>query len=265
MTTKRDTIYFISDAHFGISIEGDENRDQQFCTLTDSIKNDASDLFILGDLFDFWIDYKHAIRPDYFLILHELRKLVEAGIKVHYLAGNHDFALGPFLKETVGVAINYDTLDITLQGKKVHLFHGDGILKGDVGYRVLKRLLRNKFYQKMYKLLHPDIGVGFGVFCSGSSRKYTSKLLTPSLVEEYRSCAFKTIRDGGYDIVLYGHTHHGEIVYDGDTIYCNTGAWLLHRNYATLKAGELSLWQFSQDSHPKKVSPIDLKSGLSVS
>ncbi len=265
MAQSRRTAYFISDAHFGIAIEGSENRDRVFCKLMEKVYQTGSDLFIIGDLFDFWIEYKYAIRPDYFLILAQLNRLVNAGVNVYYLAGNHDFALGKFLNETIGIVICPDTLDITLQGKKVHLYHGDGILKKDVGYRILKRLLRNRFNQKLYKMLHPDLGVPFGIFCSGSSRKHSTRLLTPELIREYRTEAFRQL-DSGYDIVMYGHTHHGEIVHTHNgKVYCNTGAWLGHYNYVTMEEGELCLWKFSQDGSSKMVPAIDLKTGSSKS
>ncbi|KMQ52728.1 UDP-2,3-diacylglucosamine diphosphatase [Chitinispirillum alkaliphilum] len=260
MSDSRNTAYFISDAHFGISLPGFENRDKRFCEFVDSIKENASHLFILGDLFDFWIEYKHAIRPDYFLILYQLRKLVESGVKVHYLAGNHDFALGSFLNNTVEISICSSTLDLTIQGKRIFLFHGDGILKRDVGYRILKKMLRNRINQKLYKMLHPGLGIPFGIFCSGSSRKHSSRLLTPELVKEYRQAAVKKF-GSGYDVVMFGHTHHGEVVRFGDKIYCNTGAWLKHYNYVSMKDGELTLWEFSQDKSSKAVDPIDIKQG----
>ncbi|MFW6245480.1 MAG: UDP-2,3-diacylglucosamine diphosphatase [Fibrobacterota bacterium] len=260
MNPDRKAVYFISDAHFGIDLPGYENREKLFRSLVDRMLKSATDLFIVGDLFDFWIEYRFAIRPDYFAVLHELARLVESGVKVHYMAGNHDFALGSFLENSVGVNIHHGELDLNLQGKKVHLFHGDGILKKDVGYRILRKLLRNKTYQKLYKLIHPDLGVAFGIFCSGSSRKYTTRRLRSSIVEDYREAARRTLEQG-YDLVVYGHTHHGEIVRFGHREYLNTGAWLMHQNYATLLDGKLTLWKYVQGSEPVKVAPIDLKRG----
>ncbi len=261
MISERDSVFFISDAHFGIHMPGYDNREKLFKELVDQICCRGTDLIIVGDLFDFWVEYRHAIRPDYFPVLVQLSRLVESGVKVHYLAGNHDFALGEFLQRTIGISVYENSLDLQLQGRKIHLFHGDGILKKDVGYRVLKSLLRNKAYQKLYKMIHPDLGVAFGIFCSGSSRKYTSRRISQAIIEEYRQAAFKDLQNSASDLVIYGHTHHGELVRFGSKEYCNTGAWLVHQNFATLLNGEMILWKYVQGSAPVKVDPIDLKIG----
>ncbi|MFP4164753.1 MAG: UDP-2,3-diacylglucosamine diphosphatase [Chitinispirillaceae bacterium] len=261
MNPDRDTVYFISDAHFGIHMPGYENRELLFRSLVDRMLSNATDLFIVGDLFDFWIEYRFAIRPDYFPVLYDLARLVQAGVRVHYLAGNHDFALGSFLEKRVGVTVHCDEVNLQIQGKSVHLFHGDGILKKDVGYRILKKLLRNRTCQKLYKIIHPNQGIAFGIFCSGSSRKYTSRRLRPSMVEEYRMAARHVLETQGNDLVVYGHTHHGELINFGEKAYLNTGAWLVHQNYATLFKGKVSLWKFVQDSEPEPVAPIDWKRG----
>ncbi|MCL2688785.1 MAG: UDP-2,3-diacylglucosamine diphosphatase [Chitinispirillia bacterium] len=245
--SSRDTVYFISDAHFGIGTKSPDYRVELFKDLTAQMCERATDLFIVGDLFDFWIEYRFAIRPDYFPILHELRRLVEAGVKVHYLAGNHDFAFGPFLKKTIGISIYNDTLQLELQGRKVHLCHGDGILRHDVSYRISKIFLRNKLLQKLYKIIHPDIGVAFGIYCSKSHRKYSELRRTPEIIEKYRRAARKRMKQKACDLVVFGHTHYGEIHKFDEGEYCNTGAWMNHYNYAVLRDGNIELKSFLTD------------------
>ena len=241
MSSGRDTIFFISDAHFGVAAGEPDNRVKLFGELAADMRGCASDLFIVGDLFDFWIEYRFAIRPDYFTVLHELRSLVESGVKVHYLAGNHDFALGAFLEETIGISIYYGSLDLILQGRKVHLCHGDGILKQDVGYRITNSLLRNKTFQKLYKVIHPNIGVALGAFCSKTNRKYSTLRLTPEVIEKYRQTARLRMKQKESDLVIFAHTHHGEIHKFDEGEYCNTGAWMNHYNYAALRGGKIEL------------------------
>ena len=233
----RDTIYFISDAHFGVGVKPPDYRVEHFRDLTAQMCKRATDLFIVGDLFDFWIEYRFAIRPDYFPVLHELYRLVESGVKIHYLAGNHDFALSPFLEKTMGISVYHDTLQLELQGRKVYLSHGDGIL----GYRISKVLLRNKLFQKLYKILHPNIGVAFGIYCSKLSRKYSVRRLTPETIEKYRGAAHKIMKQKTHDLVIFGHTHHGEICKFDEGEYCNTGAWMNHYNYAVMCDGKIEL------------------------
>jgi UDP-2,3-diacylglucosamine hydrolase len=237
------SVYFISDAHLGLPIHGCSERERHLISFLREFVRGERILFIVGDLFDFWIEYRSAIRPEYFPVLHEIRNVIESGGEVHYLAGNHDFMLGSFLEKTIGVRLYPGHVSTMLQGKKLHLFHGDGLIRRDVGYRVLKKILRNPFNQKLFKFLHPDLGVPLGSFCSGSSRKVTSKFITEDILEEYRAHARRAMSEGS-DIVLFGHTHRPEIRhYDGKT-YCNTGEWIRQYTFAKLEGGALSLWRY---------------------
>jgi UDP-2,3-diacylglucosamine hydrolase len=260
----KDSTYFISDAHFGISLEGHDNREDHFFKLLNDLSGSMKALYVVGDLFDFWIEYRNAIRPDYFRVLYHLRKLVESGVQVHYLAGNHDFALGSFLTDTIGVSVYTGHLKIEIQGKKVHLYHGDGLIKKDVGYRILKSLLRNPFNQRLYRMLHPNFGVPFGSFCSGSSRKYLGHRNVDPVILEYRNCAMSFLEQGS-DIVIFGHSHHPEIVKGPPGIYCNTGAWLKHYTFASMENGTIRLWSYKPGETLQELELIDLKSGKSVS
>jgi UDP-2,3-diacylglucosamine hydrolase len=257
-------VYFISDAHLGVSIAGNTDREEHLLAFLRSIAPKAGALYIVGDLFDFWIEYKHAIRPDYFPLLHELRSLVEQGVEVHYLAGNHDFALGSFLTDTIGLHIHPNTCEPIIQGKKLHIYHGDGLIRMDVGYRILKKILRNPFNQKLYKLLHPGIGVPLGSLCSGSSRKVTSKRRHEAFLEEYRRCARKQLHNDT-DIVVYGHTHCPEIHYWGNKTYCNTGEWIHIFTYAVLEHGRMRLWQYFPGKNPQEFTPKSTSADFSAS
>lgn len=254
------TVFFISDAHFGIPVQGGEYREEHFADLLENAPKNLSDLYIIGDLFDFWVEYRYTIRSDYFSVLFSLKKLVQRGVKVHYLAGNHDFALGSFLKEIIGIDIYHNSLEIEIQGKRVYLFHGDGLIKKDMGYRILKKVLRNPFNQRLYKLLHPDWGVTIGSFFSGSSRKYLRKFLSESIIREYRNHALKQL-EAGNDIVIYGHTHRAELCHFDSGIYLNTGSWLINYNYASMTDGEVSLWRYRPDMLPESISAMALKQG----
>ena len=238
-------VCFISDAHFGIDLPGYGERERLFIDFLDREATEWSELYIVGDLFDFWIEYRHAIRPDYVQVLYHLWKIIDNGVTIHYLAGNHDFALGQFLKKTMGIRFYPGEISRGIQGKRIYLYHGDGLIKRDIGYRVLKKLLRNPIIQRIYKLLHPDIGVPLGSFISGSSRKYLNRPLTEKFREEYRRCA-QTELARGHDIVIYGHIHLPELIKYPFGIYCNVGSWLKYYTYATMCNGELSLLRYHE-------------------
>lgn len=247
----KSVTYFISDAHLGIRIRGHDDRQARLFSFLDSIAPDAEALYIVGDLFDFWIEYKHAIRPEYFPVAAKLYGLVAAGTRVHYLAGNHDFALGPFLSDIMGILIHHDHLETEIQGKKVHLFHGDGLLKADVGYRILRRILRNRVNQRLYRLLHPGIGVPLALFFSGSSRSLLADWLTPEKLEEYRQHAKRYLQTN--DIVIFGHTHKPEIRrYDGK-VYVNIGEWMRRYTYARMEKGEIKLFEWFEDKPAEEI------------
>jgi UDP-2,3-diacylglucosamine hydrolase len=244
--------YFISDAHLGLPINGCDEREDNLISFLETTLKPGCNLFIVGDLFDFWIEYNQAIRPDYFNILCILKQLVKTGVTIHYLAGNHDFALGSFLEKNVGTIIHEKHYITELQGKRVHLYHGDGLIKKDAGYRILKKILRNPVNQKIYKIIHPDIGVPLGSFCSGSSRKVTSNFITENVLEEYREHARKFLNKGD-DIVIFGHTHRPEIFHWNEKTYCNTGEWIHDYTYAKLENGKMSLWRYIQGGNTQEI------------
>lgn len=254
----KKTAYFISDAHLGTYFKQHEERETNLITFLHEIEDHTSHLFIVGDLFDFWIEYKHAIRPIYFPILHEFRRLIEKGVEIHYLAGNHDFALGPFLEQTIGIHIHPWNMTTTLQGKRIYLRHGDGILRFDYGYRFWRALLRNRVNQALYKLLHPNIGVPLATFFSGSSRYFNATRLTQKRKKEYIQVA-RTYLNQGNDIVIFGHTHAPKLYDFNGKFYCNTGDWIKQYSYAKLEAGQLTLWRYLPGKAASQIESMSSK------
>jgi len=250
MTTQR--AFFISDAHLGARIPTCEARQEHLLQFLRSTVSGSSDLFILGDLFDFWIEYRFAIRSDYFRAVHALADLIDNGTCVHYVVGNHDFALGSFLRDTVGIDLPGDHVDMTLQGKKLHLYHGDGIVKADAGYRVLKRVLRNPAGQRFYRMLHPNLGIPLAGLFSGSSRKLLRLRINNERIAEYRAAA-KSYLDAGSDVVVFGHTHAPELSQWGEKTYCNSGQWIRRYTYAIMEDGVMSLWEHSPGANPTPI------------
>ena len=258
------TIYIVSDAHIGAPLQDAPIWERELIAFINAIPNSTGALYILGDLFDFWIEYGRAIRADYFNMLHALRKLTERGIAVHYFAGNHDFAFGPFITQTMSMTVHYGHVVAELQGRRIHLYHGDGLIGRDLSYRFLKRLLRNPLIQTLYKLLPANIGIPLVSFCSASSRKASERFMNKNIIDEYRRHALSYLKNG-CDIVFFGHSHHAELSKWGEKIYCNTGAWMRHYNYATLTGGEVRLWRYRQADKPLEIQATDWNAGRSAS
>ena len=234
------SVFFISDAHLSFSDSPTEARLVRFLG---GIKNQADYLYILGDLFDFWFEYKHAVPASYLKTLSALLSLTRSGIKVVYLPGNHDFWLGDYLTRQVGIEIAGETLDLVHQGRRIHLIHGDGLAYGDRGYRLLKKIFRFKLNVWLYRQLPVDLAYRLALKTSGASREYTSNK-APDLQGYHDYAAKKLISD--YDAVIMGHTHIPEIKQVEGGVYINTGDWIRHFSYVQLHAGQFELKFFEK-------------------
>ena len=245
------TIYFISDAHLGAEEKEKEKiKEQKLVSFLDKIKEDGEFLYILGDMFEFWFEYKNLIPKDHFTVLGKLRSLVDSGIKVSYVVGNHDFWLGDLLGKQIGVEIFKDPIEVNHQGKRIFLAHGDGLAKKDFGYRILKRILRNRVNIFLYRQLPPDISYPLAKFVAGKSRAQADRK-EASYLEDYRNFAQEKIKQG-FDAVILAHTHiptlenlraNSTDLAEGG-VYLNIGDWFKHFTYGKLAEGTFYLEKF---------------------
>ncbi len=236
--TNKNAIYFLSDVHLSLN-NGDVEK--LVVKFLNSIKDKASHLYILGDLFDFWLEYEHVIPAGYLKTLSTLLNLSESGVKIFYLPGNHDFWMMDYLERQAGIKLCDDTYEAEHSGKKIHFYHGDGLAYGDHGYRFIKKLFRNRFLISLYKLLPVDLAYRIANKSSHTSRQYTSN--KPKDLQGYYDYAARKIREGA-DVVMVGHTHYPEMKYLEDGLYINTGDWLTHNTYVVLENGEFKLETF---------------------
>ena len=228
-------VYFISDAHLSFF---NNHAEKWLASFLAGIKKDTSHLYMVGDLFDFWLEYKNVIPAAFLRILSVLLDLTQNGVKVIYLPGNHDFWLGDYLHRQVGIVLAEEKLDVIHQGRRIHLFHGDGLAYGDYGYRFIKKLFRFKPNIWLYKLLPVDLAYRLAFSVSGASRDYTSK--KEKNLQGYYDYANEKIKAGS-DAVIMGHTHVPEIKKLENGLYINTGDWIEHFSYIVLEDGEFKL------------------------
>ena len=233
-------VYFISDAHLSFKSGKTEQLLNGFLK---DIQSRAGHLYIVGDLFDFWLEYKYAIPAAFLKTLSSLLTLTESGIKVRYLPGNHDFWMLDFLEKQAGVELVGDTFDIEHFGKKIHLFHGDGLAYDDHGYRFIKKLFRFKPFIWLYRQLPVGLAYRLAHKSSNASREYTSK--KPKDLQGYYDYAETKIK-AGYDAVIMGHTHVPEIKKLDGGLYINTGDWFNSRSYVVLSDGRFELKYFEE-------------------
>jgi len=233
-------VYFISDVHLGLGDrQAERQKEDRLLAFLQGILPKTGELCILGDLFDFWFEYATVIPKGFHRTLTALQAFTDRGIPVHYIAGNHDFWMGDFFQKELGVHMYLDPCELTLGGKRVFLHHGDGLAPRDTGYRMIKPVLRNRLAIRLYRLLHPDIGVPLARGSSRTSRAYTSN---KDYGEEEGMLKFATKKFAeGCDIVVMGHRHRPHIEQIDKGTYVNLGDWISFHTYAVLDGGVVTL------------------------
>jgi len=230
-------VFIVSDVHLGAVPPETE---QAFRRWLLHVKESGSRLIINGDLFDFWFEYRHVVLAEHVRVLAQLAELVESGVPVLLVGGNHDWWGGSFLRERIGVDFRQEPVTMRLHGKTVLLAHGDGLGAGDLGYRCLRLILRGRLTRWLFRWLHPDLGARLANRVSGTTRASTGG--TAANVAARDRLAFLTAwarerleADAGLDIVATGHAHRPAILeLAPGRFYVNSGDWLVHRSYATL-------------------------------
>ena len=236
-------IYFISDVHLGLRPrEEEKEKEERLLSFLRTAYRLVDSLYILGDLFDFWFEYATVIPKGFHRTLAALQEFTDRGKAVHYLTGNHDFWIGDYFTVELGIRLHADPFEELLEGKRVYLHHGDGLAEHDLGYRMIKPVLRNKWNIRLYRWLHPDLGVRLARRSSRGSREYTSAKdygETNGMVQ----FAAKRFHEG-VDIVIMGHRHKPIIIKVGTGTYVNLGDWITYNTYAVLDRGtiELKTW-----------------------
>lgn len=241
--------YFFSDVHLGLKSPQEEKaKEKRLVSFLDSIKNDCRTLYIVGDLFDCWIEYRKVVPKGYFRLLAKLNEFAESGIEVNFFSGNHDFWLNTYLRDEVGMNLFYKEQSVQLDGKKFFIAHGDGLTKGDTGYKIIKKILRNRVNQFLYSLIHPDVGIWLAEGSSKTSRhKAYEKSHGAIGMEEY--AASKIIE--GFDFVVMGHYHKPQNIEvkrpDGSSgNYITLGDWIKNFSYGEYADGKFELKKYDE-------------------
>ncbi len=237
--------YFISDVHLGLeSKEKEMIKLQRLCSFLDVVLRSGKELFILGDLFDVWFEYKTVIPKGHHRILTKLEDITRAQIPVHFLVGNHDYWMGNYFHDALGIQIYHEPFEKIIDGKRIYFHHGDGLALHDTGYRILKKILRNPLMIFLYKLLHPDIGIALASGSSKQSRDYTSKKDYGEM-DGMLLFAEKKFNEG-FDIVMMGHAHQSKLVSENGRVYVNLGDWITECTYGEMQNGNFELKQWRE-------------------
>jgi len=246
----RDKLYFASDFHLGSGgYAASREREGRLVRWLDMIKADASEVFLMGDVFDFWFEYKTVVPKGYTRFIGKLAELTDAGIKLYLFKGNHDMWMFDYFERELGAVIISDELEIERNGKKFYLHHGDGLGPGDNLYKLLKKIFRSKLCQWLFARIHPNLGVGIANYWSKNSRIAKNKWESPLLVEQEMLviAGRELIRSHPYNYLIFGHRHLPlDIKLNDQSRYINLGEWINYNSYAVFDGKELTLHHFEK-------------------
>lgn len=242
-------IYFASDVHLGLpDYESSLKREKLFVKWLDEIKNDAQEIYLLGDIFDFWFEYKRAIPKGFSRFLGKLCEITDAGIPVHFFTGNHDMWIFNYLPKETGIILHKKPLIKELSGKKFYLAHGDGFGPGDPMYKLLKRIFASRFSQWLFARFHPNIGIWIASRWSSHSRYSRETRPFEGENKEWLIIYSKEmLQKEHFDFMVYGHRHYPtDMIINNTTRYINLGDWLSHFTYAIFDGEEMYLKEYKE-------------------
>ncbi|MDO5106266.1 UDP-2,3-diacylglucosamine diphosphatase [Capnocytophaga sp.] len=230
-------IYFASDNHLGApDFVASRQREKAFVQWLDRIKPDAGAVFLLGDLFDFWFEYKTVIPKGFTRTLGKLAEFTDGGIPVFFFVGNHDLWMRDYFQKELNIPVFHKPLEFECNGKRFLVGHGDGLGPDDKGYKRMKKVFANPLAQWLFRWLHPDIGVRLAQYLSVKNKLISGDDDVKFLGEEkewlVQYCKRK-LQTKHYDYFLFGHRHLPmEIPLGNSATYINTGDWMHYFTYA---------------------------------
>ncbi|MFO7830293.1 MAG: UDP-2,3-diacylglucosamine diphosphatase [Bacteroidales bacterium] len=248
--SQREKIYFASDIHLGLpNYKESLEREKLFVQWLDTIKHDAKEIILLGDIFDFWFEYKRAIPKGFTRFLGKICEITDSGIPVHFFTGNHDMWIFDYLPEETGVVLHKEPIVKEYSGKKFYLAHGDGLGPGDNSYKLLKKIFASRFSQWLFARFHPNIGIWIANTWSTHSRY--SREITPYEGENKEWLILyskKLLQSENYDFMIYGHRHLPmDLKLTENCRYINLGDWITNFTYAVFDGKNLELKKFTDN------------------
>ncbi len=247
-TMERNKVYFAGDFHLGTpTFEASLAREKMVVRWLEAIEADAAELFLLGDVFDFWFEYRYVVPKHFVRFLGTLARLSDAGCRVHFFCGNHDLWQKDYLEKEIGLVLHRDVETVELNGKTFLIGHGDGLDASDRKYRILRSIFRNPLCISAFAALHPRIAFALGRNWSRKSRKSHSEGDKVSLGKDeplYRYCQAK-MQQSHVDFFVFGHRHlQCDMALSDGSRYINTGLWDKQGYYAVWDGENLSLEKF---------------------
>jgi UDP-2,3-diacylglucosamine hydrolase len=249
VATPDKKIYFLSDFHLGApNATNSLIREKKIISFLDQIKDTAAAIFIVGDMFDFWYEYKQVIPKGYVRLLGKLASITDAGIPVHFFIGNHDMWMSGYFENELNIPVYHEPQTFTWNNKRFYIGHGDGLGPGDHGYKFIKKVFRNPVCKWLFGWLHPDLGIGLANYFSKKSREKTGTANEHFLGEanEWLIVYSKElIRKEHFDYLIFGHRHYPmDFKLSETSRYINLGDWISNFTYAEFDGTDLKLCNY---------------------
>jgi len=241
-------IYFLSDFHLGVPNHAQSLiREKKVVSFLEEISNDAAEIFIVGDLFDFWFEYRSVVPKGYVRILGKIAELTDRGIPIHFFTGNHDMWMSGYFEKELNVQVYQNPKVFSYNSKKFYIGHGDGLGPGDYGYKFIKRIFRNPICIFLFGLIPPHIGIGLANYFSKTSRASTGgseEIFLGEQGEWLISYCKDILKKDAFDYFIFGHRHLPiDFNLSAESKYINLGDWIKYDSYAVFDGFELTLKQ----------------------
>lgn len=242
-------IYFSSDNHLGAPTSKESlPREKKFVAWLDEIKTDAAAIFLLGDLFDFWFEYKKVVPKGFIRTLGKLAEISDSGIPIYYFVGNHDLWMNGYFEEELNIPVFYKPQEFFFNQTSFLVGHGDGLGPGDKGYKRMKKVFTNSFSKWLFRWLHPDLGVRLAQYMSVKNKLISGDEDAKFLGEDnewlVQYCKRK-LQENHRDYFVFGHRHLPlEIDLEPNSKYINLGDWISYYTYGVFDGESMSLKKY---------------------
>ncbi|MUU79199.1 UDP-2,3-diacylglucosamine diphosphatase [Winogradskyella sp. HL2-2] len=242
-------VYFSSDNHLGAPTpEASKPREKKFVSWLDEIKDDAAAIFLLGDLFDFWFEYKTVVPKGFTRTLGKLAEITDSGIPVYFFVGNHDLWMKDYFKTELNIPVFHKPQEFSFNNKSFFIGHGDGLGPKDKGYKRMKKVFTNPFFKWLFRWMHPDIGMKIGQYMSVKNKMISGDDDAKFLGEDNEwlaQYAKRKLQDKHRDYFIFGHRHLPlEIQLNETSKYINLGDWILYYTYGVFDGTTFELKKY---------------------
>lgn len=244
-------LFFASDFHLGVpNREASLQRERRIIAWLESIRSEAHTIYLLGDIFDFWFEYKHAIPKGFIRLQGKLAELRDAGIPIVFFTGNHDMWMFDYFQKELGIPIYRDPQVLSVGSHRLLIGHGDGLGPGDSTYKILKKFFNSSFCQWLFGWLHPNIGIGIANYWSHSSRISNTRKEEDKFQGEDNEFLMVYCRElesrEHHDFYVFGHRHLPlDLRINDKSRYINLGEWVNFNTYASYDGVNMELKTFS--------------------